>query len=68
MSISDYVIEKRLSLAKNLLRKTDMSIVEIAERSGFSYSSYFVRLFKKKTGITPQQYREQQAKEPDWNE
>ena len=68
MSISDYVIEKRLSLAKNLLRKTDMSIVEIAERSGFSYSSYFVRLFKKKTGITPQQYREQQAEEPDWNE
>ncbi len=63
MSISDYVIEKKLSLAKNLLRKTDLSIVEITERTGFSYSTYFVRLFRKKTGLTPMQYREQQEKE-----
>ena len=59
LSLSDYIIEKRVALAKRLLLKTELSIVEISEKAGFSYSSYFVRLFRKKTGITPQQYREQ---------
>ena len=63
MSISDYIIDKCLALAKNLLIKTDMSIVEISEKAGFSYSTYFVRLFRKKLGVTPQQFREQQAKD-----
>lgn len=58
MSLSDYIIHKRISLAKQLLETTDLSIVEISQRTGFSYSSYFVRIFKKKTSMTPQQYRE----------
>ena len=53
MSISDYIIDKRLSLARKLLEETDFSIVEISQKTGFSYSSYFVRLFQKKTGMTP---------------
>lgn len=59
MSLSDYIIQKRISLAKQLLATTDLSIVEISQRTGFSYSSYFVRIFKKKTDMTPQQYREE---------
>lgn len=58
MSLSEYIIQKRLALAKQLLEETELSIVEISQRTGFSYSSYFVRIFKKKTGVTPQQYRE----------
>lgn len=58
MSLSEYIIAKRIALAKQLLAETDLSIVEISQRTGFSYSSYFVRIFKKKTGMTPQQYRE----------
>ncbi|MDO5422413.1 MAG: response regulator [Eubacteriales bacterium] len=61
MSLSDYIIQKRLLLAQQLLTSTDLSIVEIASRAGFSYSSYFVRIFKKKLGITPQQYRKEQS-------
>lgn len=57
LSLSDYIINKRLLLAQQLLSSTDLSIVEIAQRAGFSYSSYFVRIFKKKLGITPNQYR-----------
>lgn len=57
MPLSEYIIQKRISLAKQLLATTDLSIVEISEKTGFSYSSYFVRIFKKKTGMTPQQYR-----------
>lgn len=59
MSLSEYIIQKRLSIAKQLLETTDLSIVEISQRTGFSYSSYFVRIFKKKTQVTPQQYREE---------
>ena len=58
-SLSDYITKKRINLAEKLLRETDMNMVEISEKSGFSYSSYFIRIFKKKTGITPQQYREE---------
>ncbi len=58
MSLSEYIIQKRISLAKKLLVTTSLSVVEISQRTGFSYSSYFVRIFKKKTELTPQQYRE----------
>lgn len=63
MSLSEYIIQKRISLAKQLLATTDLSIVEISERTGFSYSSYFVRIFKKKVDMTPQQYRNENQKE-----
>lgn len=59
LSLSEYMIQKRISLAKQLLETTDLSIVEISQRTGFSYSSYFVRIFKKKAGVTPQQYRQE---------
>lgn len=58
VALSEYIIQKRLALAKNLLMTTNLSIVEISQRTGFSYSSYFVRIFKKKTEMTPQQFRE----------
>ncbi|RXK81248.1 helix-turn-helix domain-containing protein [Filimonas effusa] len=48
-----YVIEE----AKNILRNTDKSISEIAYLLGFEYPQYFSRLFKQKTGCTPQQFR-----------
>ncbi len=62
MSLSEYIIQKRIALAKQLLAATDLSIVEISQRAGFSYSSYFVRIFKKKTEMTPQQYREEKRR------
>jgi len=65
MSLSDYIINKRILLAKQLLTSTNLSVVEIAQRAGFSYSSYFVRIFKKKTGVTPQQYRKDGTEEQD---
>lgn len=61
MSLSDYIIHKRILLARQLLADTDLSMVEIAQRAGFSYSSYFARIFKKKVGKTPQQYRQEET-------
>lgn len=44
--------------AKNILLNPDKSISEIAYELGFEYPQYFSRLFKKKEGISPSEYRE----------
>ena len=52
--INDFLVDK----AKNLLLSTEDSVAEIAYSLGFNYPHYFSRLFKTKTGFTPQKYRE----------
>ncbi len=44
--------------AKNILLQPNKSIAEVAYQLGFEYPPYFSRLFKKKEGISPTQYRE----------
>ncbi|MEM6632030.1 MAG: helix-turn-helix transcriptional regulator [Bacteroidota bacterium] len=46
-----------LARAKSLLRENRLSISEIAFQLGFEYPQYFSRLFKKKVGISPKEYR-----------
>ncbi|WP_044913326.1 response regulator transcription factor [Butyrivibrio sp. WCE2006] len=57
MSYKNYVIEKRLSLAKELLSESDYPIHDISQYVGYDNYSYFTRLFKKSFGITPIEYR-----------
>jgi len=54
--INEYILAKRIELAKNLLRKSALSIGEIAEQCGME-SAYFSRLFKKKAGCSPMDFR-----------
>jgi len=51
--INDFLVDK----AKHLLLCSTDSVNEIAYSLGFNYPHYFGRLFKKKTGKTPQEYR-----------
>jgi AraC family transcriptional activator of pobA len=51
------IIERILADAKALLRLSSMNVSEIAYSLGFEDTSYFHRLFKKKTGVTPLKYR-----------
>lgn len=44
--------------AKNILLKPNKSIAEVAYELGFEYPQYFSRLFKKKEGLSPSEYRE----------
>lgn len=60
MPLRSYVINYRLSVAKELLLNSDYNISEIAFRTGFSTSAYFVKMFKAKHGITPKEYRKKQ--------
>lgn len=57
MSFKNYVIEKRLRLAKDLLLETDEPINMISQKVGYDNYSYFTRLFKKSFGVTPVEFR-----------
>lgn len=55
---ANYVIEKRVSLAKELLQSTGLSMGEIAQQCGFEEdANYFSRIFKSRTGFIPSVYR-----------
>lgn len=59
MSPISYLTKKRISVAMNLLKGTNHSIAQIASSIGCSSQSYFSQIFKKETGVTPNQYRKQ---------
>lgn len=53
----EYLIECRISAAKQWLSSSDRSITEIVDLCGFSDESNFSRMFKKKIGVTPSAFR-----------
>ncbi|MBE6759164.1 MAG: helix-turn-helix domain-containing protein [Ruminococcaceae bacterium] len=58
INVSDYITELKIDEAKNLLKYSDMPIVEIANYLAFASQSYFVHVFHKRMGTTPRKYRE----------
>ena len=52
-----YLIGKRLSRAKELLKYTDLSVAAISESVGFPSPSYMIETFRTREGMTPLQYR-----------
>lgn len=61
MSPHNYILNKRIKKAKELLIINLSSISEIATLSGFSSQSYFDYVFKKHTGMTPKQFRAEES-------
>ncbi|MBR5527869.1 MAG: helix-turn-helix transcriptional regulator [Clostridia bacterium] len=57
MSPNDYLIHKRIESAKNLLMNNLISIDEVAEKCGFTSRAYFDVTFKKRTSLTPADFR-----------
>lgn len=57
ISIGNYILQKRLNEAKALLKTTTLAASAVAENCGFNDQSYFCRVFKKNTGMTPAQFR-----------
>ena len=57
-----YMIQLRLNTAGQLLTLSDMRIAEIAAYCGYSTPSFFISDFKKQTGLTPGQFRQEHKK------
>ena len=58
VSVSAYIRNRKIDMAKNLLRFSDASMIEIANRLAFSSQSHFIQQFREVVGMTPKRYRD----------
>lgn len=58
VNLSDYLDERRLLKAKELLRDRNLKIAEVGAKVGYHAPHSFTRFFKKMTGLSPQEYRD----------
>lgn len=58
ITVSQYITQKRIEAAENLLRFSDYSCIEISNYLCFNSESYFIQQFKTYTKLTPKDYRE----------
>ncbi|MGO4375817.1 helix-turn-helix domain-containing protein, partial [Paenibacillus sp. MCAF20] len=56
--ISDYLSRLKMEKAAHLLRSSNEKIYEIAAKIGYLKTSYFIKVFKDRYGITPQEFRD----------
>lgn len=56
-TITGYINERRISRAKELLEQSNDTVYEIGEKVGVDNYTYFCKLFKKLSGVTPTEYR-----------
>ncbi len=61
-SVSEMIETRKLTEAKNLLIHSDKTISEIGYDLGFNEKAYFSNVFKKKSGQTPSEFREEMRK------
>lgn len=57
LTFKELVQEKRIEKAIELLKSTDYAIEDIIRRVGYENDSYFYRIFKKKFGLSPKEYK-----------
>jgi len=61
-SFSEYLNKTRIEISKALLITTNNTMLEICEKAGFDNQSYFTKVFKKLTGMTPAKFRKHRGR------
>lgn len=59
-----YVLERKMERARELLLGSRLSVKEIAAELGFEHADYFAKLFRKHAGLTPKAYRGRESSAP----
>lgn len=59
-SVSSYIKKAKIRRAETLLKTTDLSVQEIADRLAFNTPNYFIQCFREITGLSPSRYRKEQ--------
>lgn len=57
LTVNDFITDKKIILAKQLLVGSDETVTSVAQKLGFDDTGYFMRLFKKREGLTCIEYR-----------
>ena len=57
ITFSEYLTACRINRAKELLLQTDEKVKEIGRQAGYRDNRHFCKMFKRVTGMTPQEYR-----------
>jgi len=63
ITLGEYLTERRMEMAKGLLRHRDEPIGVVARRCGFADQGYFSKVFAAKTGCSPTVYRQRKKKD-----
>jgi len=58
--LKDYLAKVRMERALHLLKNNELKVYEIANQIGYLNTAYFIKVFKKTYGVTPQEYRDKQ--------
>lgn len=58
MPFSEYLIQKRIDTAKQMLKNRYVKVCDVARLTGFNSQHYFCTVFKKKVGVTPSKFRD----------
>lgn len=53
----EFVTRTKMERAQELLNQSDLTVAEIAEQLGYEHTSYFIKLFRNSTGMSPNEYR-----------
>jgi len=56
--VSEYICALKIQSAENLLKYSNLAIVDIASHLAFASQSYFIHVFSRRKGMTPRRYRE----------
>ncbi|PHQ16681.1 helix-turn-helix domain-containing protein [Marinobacter profundi] len=59
ITFQDYIVQRRLDKAAELLHNNSAAIIDVCWAVGFHDASHFSRMFQRQTGLTPSQYRQQ---------
>jgi AraC-like DNA-binding protein len=63
MSPQEYLMQVRMEKSRELLLKTDVPIYMVAKEVGYADQLAFSRIFRKKHGLSPEQYRKKHRNE-----
>lgn len=58
MTIGQYIVEVRVEHAKRLMKNPQLKFYQVSSQVGYSDPNYFAKIFKKKTGVSPSEYKE----------
>lgn len=61
MTLSEYILQQKMNIAKQLLKTTNFSVTIVASKVGYTNFSHFAKSFKKVFGISPSEFRKNTA-------